>query len=186
MDDIIINDYLGGFLACEFLIKKGCTQIGFIGDIEKSENFKHRYHGYKQCVKKYLDLKTNEMICLTNGIEEAVLHNNYRYVQKMLLTYRKMPQAFICVNDRNAAIIMKALQYNGYKVPNDIMLISFDNMELSDNQFTTLEVSRAIIAKRAIRRIYEMIHEKTNPETVMLAPNIIERGSTKETNKTDL
>ena len=89
-----------------------------------------------------------------------------------------MPEAFVCVNDRNAAIIMKALQYNGYKVPQDIKLIGFDNMELNNNRFTTLEVQRKEIAKKAIRRINEMIHENTYPQTIMLSPKIIEREST--------
>lgn len=89
-----------------------------------------------------------------------------------------MPEAFVCVNDRNAAIIMKALQYNGYKVPQDIKLIGFDNMELNNNRFTTLEVQRKEIAKKAIRRIHEMIHENTYPQTIMLSPKIIEREST--------
>ena len=44
---------------------------------------------------------------------------------------------------------------------------------------TTLEVNRNIIAKKAIRRMHEMIHEHTVPETIMLSPQIIERDSTK-------
>lgn len=178
VDYIITNEFLGGYLSCEFLIKKGYTKIGFIGDIEKSPNFKQRYYGYKQCLKNNLDVKKYELVCLTKGIEQAVLSNNHRYIQKMLLTYREMPEAFVCVNDRNAAIIMKALQYNGYKVPQDIKLIGFDNMELNNNRFTTLEVQRKEIAKKAIRRINEMIHENTYPQTIMLSPKIIEREST--------
>ncbi len=69
----------------------------------------------------------------------------------MLLTYRKMPEAFVCVNDPNAA---KALQYNGYKVPQNIKIIGFDNMEFSSHMtpsLSTLEVNRQIIAKKSIK-----------------------------------
>lgn len=92
-----------------------------------------------------------------------------------------MPDAFICVNDRNAATVIKALQYNGYKIPKDIKIVGFDNMELSSKMkptLTSLEVSRKIIAKKAIRRMHEMIHEHTVPETIQLSPQIIEREST--------
>ena len=92
-----------------------------------------------------------------------------------------MPEAFVCVNDRNAAIVIKALQYNGYKIPEDIKIIGFDNMDFTQTlkpTLSSLEVSRHMIAKKAIRRIHEMIHEKTIPETIMLSPQIIERQST--------
>ena len=92
-----------------------------------------------------------------------------------------MPEAFICVNDRNAATVIKALQYNGYKIPQDIKVIGFDNMELSSKikpTLSSLEVSRQIIAKKAVRRMHEIIHDYTVPETIQLSPQIIEREST--------
>lgn len=182
IDYIITNDFLGGYLSCEHLIKKGYRNIGFVGEIESSKNFKSRFQGYRQCMMNYFHPHKHDLICLTKGIEQAVFNNDYRYIQKMLLTYREMPEAFVCVNDRNAAIVIKALQYNGYKIPGDIKVIGFDNMEFSQTMkpsLSTLEVSRYEIAKKAIRRMHEMIHEKTTPEIIMLSPQIIERNSTK-------
>lgn len=175
------NDFLGGYLSCEYFINKGYTSIGFIGEIEKSKNFKLRYQGYRQCMVNHFHPKKSEFICLTKGIEKAVLNNDYKYIQMMLLTYRKMPQAFICVNDRNAAITIKALQYNGYKIPEDIEIIGYDNMELCTQispSLSSLEISTQTLAKKAIRKIHEIIHEDTIPETIMLSPRIIERNST--------
>lgn len=182
IDCIISNEFLGGYLSCEYLINKGYKNVGFIGEIEKSKNFKQRFQGYRQCMINYFHPKKSDFICLTKGIEKAVLNDDYRYIQMMLLTYRQMPDAFVCVNDRNASIVIKALQYNGYKIPQDIKIIGYDNMEFCTNTTPTLssvEISRKGIAKKAIRRIHEMIHEETIPETIMLSPQIIERDSTK-------
>lgn len=181
VDTIITNNFLGGYVSCEYLIKKGYRNIGFVGEVESSKNFKERYQGYRQCMINHFHPKKHEFICLTKGIEKAVLNNDYRYIQKMLLTYRQMPQAFVCVDDRNAAIVIKALQYNGYKIPEDIKIIGYDNMEFSKSHYpalSTLEVNRQTIAKKVIRRIHEMIHENTIPETIMLSPQVIEREST--------
>lgn len=181
IDYIVSNDFLGGYLSCEYLIKKGYRNIGFIGEIEKSKNFKLRFQGYRQCMINYFHPKKSDFICLTKGIEKAILNKDYRYIQTMLLTYKKMPEAFVCVNDRNAAVTIKALQYNGYKIPQDIKVIGYDNMELCHQitpSLSSLEISRQAIAKKAIRRIHEMIHEDTVPETIMLSPQIIERDST--------
>ena len=123
IDTVITNNFLGGYISCDYLIKKGYKQIGFVGEVESSKNFKERYQGYRQCMINHFPPQKHELICLTKGIEKAVLNDDYRYIQKMLLTYRKMPEAFVCVNDRNAAIVINALQYNGYKVPQDIKVI---------------------------------------------------------------
>lgn len=181
IDTVITNNFLGGYISCDYLIKKGYKQIGFVGEVESSKNFKERYQGYRQCMINHFPPRKHELICLTKGIEKAVLNDDYRYIQKMLLTYRKMPEAFVCVNDRNAAIVINALQYNGYKVPQDIKVIGFDNMQFCQSMtptLSTLEVSRYEIAKKVIRRIHEMQHEVTIPETIMLSPQIIERQST--------
>lgn len=182
MDTILTNNFLGGYISCEYLIKKGYKNIGFIGEIDSSKNFKERYQGYRQCMINHFQSKKHDLVCLTKGIENAVFENNYQYIQKMLLLYRNMPEAFVCVNDRNAAIVMKALRYNGYKIPEDIKIIGFDNMELCTKvkpNLTSLEVNKQVIAKKAIRRIHEVIREYTIPEVIMLSPQIIERESTK-------
>lgn len=181
INNIITNDFLGGYISCEYLIKKGYKKIGFIGEIESSKNFKLRFQGYRQCMINYFQPRKHEFVCITKGTEKAVLNNDYQYIQKMLLTYQKMPEAFVCVNDRNAAIVMKALRYNGYKIPQDIKVIGFDNMELctqTNPTLTSLEVKGETIAKKALRRMIEIIHDNTLPEVTMLSPQVIERNST--------
>lgn len=181
INNIITNDFLGGYISCEYLIKKGYKRIGFVGEIDSSKNFKSRFQGYRQCLFNYFQPKKHEFVCITQGIEKAVLDNNYQYIQKMLLTYREMPEAFVCVNDRNAVIVIKALQYNGYKVPQDIKVIGFDNMDFCNTMapsLSSLEVKGTTIAKKAIRRMIEIIREDTLPEVTMLSPQVIERKST--------
>lgn len=181
IDAIVINNYLGGYLSCEYLIKQGYSNIGFVGEIDSSPNLKQRFKGYQQCMINYFGQNQN-CVCLTKDIEKAILHDNYQHIQKLLSTCPEMPEAFVCVNDSNASIIIKALSYNGYKIPQDIKIIGFDDIELCTKLTPTLSsltVSREVIAKKAIRRMHEMIHEDTIPETIMLSPQIIERNSTK-------
>ena len=50
IDTVITNNFLGGYISCDYLIKKGYKQIGFVGEVESSKNFKERYQGYRQCM----------------------------------------------------------------------------------------------------------------------------------------
>lgn len=182
IDTIVTNNFLGGYIACQYLINQGHTEIGFVGEINLSKNFKQRFQGYRQCMIHHFQLEDHMPLCLTKEIEDAVLQNDYSYIQKILLSHHEMPEAFVCVNDRNAAVVIKALQSNGYQIPKDIKVVGFDNTEISENMkptLTSLEVRGEIIAKKTIRRMHEMIRDETIPETIMLTPQIIERQSTK-------
>lgn len=178
IDSITINDYLSGYMACEYLILKGCQKIGFIGDIDTSMNFKQRYQGYKQCLYHY---HYQESLTIIHDIEEFIIKQQYFKIQNKLANFKTIPEAFICVNDTYASMTLKALQYSGYKIPKDTLLIGFDNLYESHKlNITSLSVSREEMAKKAIRRIHEMIHEQTKPETILLTPQIFERDSTKK------
>lgn len=64
IDNITTNDFLGGYLACEYLIKKGYKSIGFVGEIESSKNFKRRFQGYRQCMINYFHPKKVTLLLL--------------------------------------------------------------------------------------------------------------------------
>ncbi|MEG0277200.1 MAG: LacI family DNA-binding transcriptional regulator [Coprobacillus sp.] len=182
IDTVIANDFLGGYISCEYLIKKGIRNIGFIGEISISNNYKKRYKGYLQCLKEHFKEEQENPIHLIKGIEEATADKDYQFIQNILSTYPQMPEAFICANDCYASVLIKALQYNGYRIPQDIKIISFDNTALSrmvTPALTSLEINRKVLAEKTIRRIHKMIHEPTTPETTMLNLQIIERESTK-------
>ena len=76
--------------------------------------------------------------------------------------------------------------FNIFKILNNRIsvldkVLEFDNMELSSKikpTLSSLEVSRQIIAKKTVRRMHEIIHDYTVPETIQLSPQIIEREST--------
>ena len=100
------------------------------------------------------------------------------YLEDKIKSYMKINK----IKTKNKAIneiISTLFEYE--KVPQNIKIIGFDNMEFSSHMtpsLSTLEVNRQIIAKKSIKRIHEMIHENTIPETIMLSPYIIERQST--------
>jgi len=84
-------------------------------------------------------------------------------------------------NDNLACIGMKAVMDMGYRVPEDISVIGFDNSSLSrfiSPTLTTMEMQRKEIGKAAIEMLHQMIESKTVPEPVRFETKLIIRQST--------
>jgi len=92
------------------------------------------------------------------------------------------PTAVLTSNDMTAIGAMGAMFERGLKVPDDMSIIGFDDIELntfSQPGLTTVRVSRQEIAKVAFRALYDL---KDNPSAkgaeFTIRPTLIERKST--------
>ena len=94
-----------------------------------------------------------------------------------------MPQAFVCSNDRAAIALLMSLQSLGYRVPDDISLVGFDNIDMCEKvnpKLTTINVNKETMGKRAVQRIRHLIsHRGSRPENTVMSVELIERESVK-------
>ena len=70
------------------------------------------------------------------------------------------PTAFVCNCDLTASLLIKKLRENGYRVPEDISVVGFDNYlypGLSDIRITTYEVDMGEMARRALHNMIKKI-----------------------------
>ena len=78
----------------------------------------------------------------------------------MLQIPKDMPTAFVCNCDLTASLLIKKLRENGYRVPEDISVVGFDNYlypGLSDIRITTYEVDMGEMARRALHNMIKKI-----------------------------
>ena len=78
----------------------------------------------------------------------------------MLQLPKDMPTAFVCNCDLTASFLIKKLKENGYRVPEDISVVGFDNYlypGLSDIQITTYEVDLEEMAKKTVHNMISKI-----------------------------
>ena len=67
-----------------------------------------------------------------------------------------MPSAFVCNCDLAASYLIRKLRANGYRVPEDISVVGFDNYlfpGLCDIGITTYEVNIGEMARRVVHKI---------------------------------
>jgi len=172
--------YLGSKNCVNYLVNKGCKNIIYIDRFSKRGNFSNmndlRYRGFVEKTKEIWPTK-DVMEKIVTGCKDET------EVEKRVCEYIKHNpvDGIIGRNDKMACIAMKAVQKLGYKIPDDIAVIGFDNSTLSKYTtppITSVEIERENIAEAAIQMLQTMINNNKIPEPVTFLTNIVEREST--------
>ncbi len=188
IDSVLTDNKLGGFVVTRYLIEKGFQKIGFFGELSYSLSIKERYWGFKEALSTYADslhltdLDTYlDQYSITDGIEEAVLKSDNRKIVEVVRASNQLPEVFVCSNDNAAIALMMALQVLGYKIPHDISLTGFDNIDMCEKvspKLTTINVNKEMMGKRAVQRLlYRIRHRDSLSENTVIGVELIERES---------
>lgn len=135
-NSVTFNFFEGGLMATEYLINKGKKKIAFIGSPLDRYSRIGLYNGYKKALKrnsikydeKYIKIAKTEK---SLGTEIFEFQNGIEQVDE-LISEGLIPDAIFCINDITAIGVMHQLQHYGYKIPNDIGVIGFDNIYFSN------------------------------------------------------
>lgn len=127
MTYVDVDNYYGATLVLEHLISLGHQKIGFIGKPKLSSS-QDRLSGYINMLKKY-DIPYNEGLVVT--AETSSIKGGYKAMSEIMGKDVK-PTAVFITNDLLAVGAMKAVQEKGLKIPDDISVVGFDDIPLSE------------------------------------------------------
>lgn len=142
VDCITINNEQGVYEAIEHFASYGHKRIGYLHIKKNANNFSERYFAFLRAMYLF-NFETNkeDMIEITTEGGEAV----YQELKRKIKLKKDMPTAFFADNDIVAIYAMRAFKELGYKIPEDISIIGFDNMPLSEMlepPLTTIQILR--------------------------------------------
>lgn len=175
-DKILENSALGGYLATKALIDAGHRKIGIItGNLKKSVA-QNRLQGYKNAlseakialnphwiVESHFDFEGGEL-----GIQS-------------LLTQSSRPTAVFCCSDTIAVGAYQAIQQQGLRIPQDLSIMGYDDIELArylSPPLSTICQPKAELGKLAVEALLQRIkNPNENYRTLVLEPTCILRGS---------
>ncbi len=179
MSSVIINNYEGAALAVEYLIKQGHRRIGYIHGIDNFDD-KARYGAYVNIMEKY-GLPIEENLLLQGYFEEAVAYSEMRV---LLLKGIPLPDAFFCANDEMAWGCIRALSEGGYRVPEDVCVIGFDDIMLSsyyNPALTTIHSPVTELGNVSANELLRLIErgESCEGRVTRLLPSLVVRDTCK-------
>ena len=174
---IMINNHKGAFQATNYLIRQCKSQPGYLHSSYSIANFEERANGFFHAIRSNGMSTSRCMIHpLTPSIEGA-----YADMCALLKNNETIASCYFADNDLIACGAMKAFKEYGYKIPQDISIIGFDNLPIcnySDPMLTTLKVSVNNMGQTAILRLVHIINCKVfDFFKIELAPELIVRNS---------
>ena len=177
---VLINNADSARMAVEYLIKKGHRKIGYLKGKFRIKAFRSREVGYRTAMKKgNCQMNADYIVELSTTMNGA-----YKDMKQYLEKEREMPTAFFADNDMIALGAMKALQEMGYKIPQDISIIGFDDLpfsEISNPPLTTLRVPKQEMGRLAVKKLLEVMEENVKIKTkIQVCTMFVERESVRD------
>lgn len=148
-DSVISDSYYGAYRLTNYLFDMGHTRIAYVGTILATGSITDRYLGYTRSLMEHGVAVREDWI-----IKDRAMENGKIDYENLLQLPEDMPTAFFCNCDLTASYIVKRLRENGYRVPEDVSVVGYDNYlfpGLCDIPLTTYEVDMKEMARRAIR-----------------------------------
>jgi len=178
---VVSDNITGGRLLADHLIGLGHRRIGFIAGPPWAANSRERLTGLLAAAN-------------AGSVEVRVLEGDFtpasgvRAVESWLSTSHP-PTAIVGVSDQVALGAVAALGQRGIKIPSEIAVAGFDNIEFAASQIIGLtSVAQHIdeMGRRSLRLLLRQLAAPgTRPQRIELTPSLVIRRTTQGTRAED-
>ena len=172
---IITDVSLGAKKATKYLMGLGHKNIAFIGVDELKHGHSTRKNAYIDTMRRRFNNINNSLIVNSKTLDRT---GGYNAINSLILE-GIIPSAVIAFNDILALGVMECCRDHGFKIPTDISIIGFDDIEyasLPGINLTTVASPRAYIGEMAVTKLIETIEAKSKASfQLIVEPQLIIR-----------
>jgi len=171
------NNKGGAYQAVSHLTNLGHKRIAYIGGSFEFVFNQERFEGYLSALRDHNLEYGKELTMESISTQES----GYEAMRKILKS-SSIPTAVFAANDLDAIGAMKAIKEKGLKIPEDISLVGFDDIQLASYIEPSLTTVRQPIFKMgttAISLLVQLIEgkEKKHPKVELPTQLIIRKSS---------
>ena len=176
---LVIDDETGGMLAVEYLIQRGHHKIGFIGDDLESAfgvtSNKYRFDGFLTALRSH-NIPEYRVWYSFGPLGGASAQAQAREI----LAGPERPTAIFASSDVKAFNVVNVAQSMGLRVPDDLAVIGFDDIEAAHYMnLTTIRQHLHMTGERAAQLLLTWLQDEVMPEPLvqLCQVDIVERGT---------
>ncbi|MGB8454525.1 MAG: LacI family DNA-binding transcriptional regulator [Anaerocolumna sp.] len=167
-DSIVLNNQQGVRTGLKYLYENGHRDIMYL---RNSKDFYNMYERRSACNsfmnEKRLQQADNERIMDIGSSTQEIYDNMYKYIKNN----GHIPTAIFAENYEATIGVSRALQSCGYRIPNDVSIVGFDEIPgaaILDFQPTFLRALHGNVANMAVGRLLERIKRKAKESVQIL------------------
>lgn len=175
---VLSDNFYGAYLLTSHLVSNGHRRVGFLGNTTGNSSVQDRFLGYyKALLENRIALKPEWII--SDRSRSGEIHNMFELPAEL-------PTAFVCSSDETAFRLVNQLTAQGYRVPNDISVVGYDNHVYStmcQPHLTTIDVNGQAMASEAVDIMLHKIRDAGFKRgRTLVAGKLIRRDSVKNLN----
>jgi DNA-binding LacI/PurR family transcriptional regulator len=171
-DQVVCNGYQASIVAVKYLASLRHTNISYIGETSNEVRFK----GYCDTLKE-LALPVNRQNIINAPLSTDGGYNGV----KKLLSNQTNTTAIFCANDITAIGALKAIKESGLRVPEDLSVISIDDIDMAQYvspMLTTVHIPIEELGKMTAKTLIDRIeHGHSLPLKIEIPITLTKRES---------
>ncbi|WP_313155518.1 LacI family DNA-binding transcriptional regulator, partial [Lacrimispora sp.] len=183
IDIVAIDNFKASYNAVRYLIGSGYKKIALALGRENLYLYNERYRGYRAALEDH-NIPYNENLVM----REATGSSSFYSMTQALMNSENRPDVIFATSDPKAFVILHALHEMGIRIPEDVSVLSFDNVTLSgmvEPPLSTVAQPFYDIGVRATNNLIHQIQYKDEkgvlpqPLKELLETDLIIRASTR-------
>lgn len=167
----------GAYIGVKNMIENGCKRVAFLAPtVEKLQGSKRRA-GYLEAMEEF-GLVRDENLLINCKQEFAEI---YRYAYKLIREQKA--DGIFCLYDYAALPVLKAAVDIGVRVPDDLMVTGYDNIDLGEyfeRPLTTVDPHQKAQGYHAAELLMGLLNGEDCPVHNIMEPTLIVRSTTRK------
>lgn len=173
------DDVMGGRLGARHLIELGCRQLAFVGGARRVRQHRDRASGMRQVLRAIADADRLKIIAVDADTVAAGLAAAGEVAAEI-----DTIDGILCGNDLLAFGVIKGLSDRGIKVPDEVKIIGFDDIDLAAFVSVPLTTIHQPVARMGQSATELLLDEILNPDhqhsQQTFRPELVVRSSTEQ------
>ena len=167
----------GGYLAARELIEKQCRSILFLRDQKKASTIRQRRSGYLEALEEAGIAFQESWEIMTKSDYASV----FKTVTNLLMQKGCFFDGVFATNDNMALACLHALHAQHIQVPDQVKIVGFDNVSISQfchPALTTITQNTELMAEAAGDALLKRIHHELDKQEFIIPVSLCVREST--------